>query len=86
MSNNPSEVLPCPFCGKAPVQSNRYFSHGGDSYKVFSVKCENKECNARPEVSVYGPGGYKAPNGWLKTADTDESARDESQLRWNTRF
>ena len=83
--SNSNDLLPCPFCGGEPTESSRYFSSGGDSCKVFLVKCENNECRIKPKADACGPWGYNRDGKWLENMGTNDLAQADARARWNKR-
>lgn len=73
-----TELKSCPFCG-----SKAYFGLGkrfgcqlhGESSQAVTIRCQNKECPAKPCVS----GGDIFNGG-------EEKARIEVAQKWNNRF
>ncbi len=82
MAYIPAALLHCPFCGSAPVRRDSRDGIGaGDAISRFRRRCVNKDCPARPCVTVEGEAGYTANT----VRPNDEAARLADEM-WNTRL
>lgn len=81
MSKDKPDLLPCPFCGSAPVFKEADGEIGGDdSRRYYIIMCKEESCVVNPWIAVEGESGCR-----YHDKRTNSEALDLTVAKWNAR-